>query len=218
MLDLIYAVQAIPKLAVGLSIAVGFTCLALFLSVTGGLILSYIRSFNIRTVNIIINAYVTYIRGTPLLVQLYLVYYLLPEIGFELPAFVAGLTAFVLNSAAIMHEVIRGGLSSIPPGQQEAAIAAGMTNRAIWRYITFPQALIKVLPQIISEFTILLKATPLLAFISIVETFRIAQLIYSNNYRPIEVLIGAAIIFFCVNFSVSRLGIFMEKKLAGRGL
>lgn len=217
MVETKYILEAIPKLSVGLMIAIGFTFISLFLSISFGLVLTFLRSLNIKPVNALILCHVTFIRGTPLLVQLYLIYYLLPEIGLALPPFVAGLVAFVLNSSAIMHEVLRGGITSISIGQQEAAYATGMSGKQVARYITFPQALIKVLPQIISEFTILLKATPLLAFISIVETFRLAQLIYSSNYRPIEVLIGAAVIFFFANFSISKIGILAEKKLARRG-
>jgi len=151
-----------------------------------------------------------------MLVQLYIIYYLLPNIGIKLPAYVAGMLAIVLNSGAIMYGVIRGSILSIPLGQYEAAVSYGLRKIDIWRSVLLPQAMIKVLPQIINETIILLKATPLLAFITIVEVFRSAQLIYATNYRPVETLIGAAILFFIINYSLSKLGIRVEEKLKRR--
>jgi His/Glu/Gln/Arg/opine family amino acid ABC transporter permease subunit len=215
-LDFSYTLDALPELAKGMIIAFNFTALALTLSILLASVLTVLRSFNVTLINFAIGVYVTYIRGTPLLVQIFIIYYLLPNVGLSLPPYFAGLIAFVLNSAAIMHEVMRGGITSINFGQYDSAKAVGMSERQTWRYIVIPQVLIKITPQVINEFIILLKGTPLLAFISIVEVFRTAQLIYSNNYRPLEVLIGAAIIFFIVNFLISRAGILVEHRLAKR--
>ena len=216
MLEFAYTVNAIPDLVKGMVIAFNFTALSLSLSILLASVLTFIRSLNFSILNICITAYVTYIRGTPLLVQIFVIYYLLPNVGLTLPAYVAGLIAFVLNSAAIMHEVMRGGITSIGQGQYESAKSIGMSTAKTWQYIVIPQVLIKITPQIINEFMILLKGTPLLAFISIVEVFRTAQLIYSSNYRPLEVLIGAAIVFFVVNCSISRVGVLVERRLAKR--
>jgi len=215
-LDFSYTFEALPDLAKGMVIAFNFTALALTLSILLASVLTVLRSFNVTLINFVIGVYVTYIRGTPLLVQIFIIYYLLPNLGISLPPYFAGLIAFVLNSAAIMHEVMRGGITSINFGQYDSAKAIGMSERQTWRYIIIPQVLIKITPQVINEFIILLKGTPLLAFISIVEVFRTAQLMYSTNYRPLEVLIGAAIIFFIVNFLISRAGILVEHRLAKR--
>jgi His/Glu/Gln/Arg/opine family amino acid ABC transporter permease subunit len=216
MLELDFTIKAIPDLAKGMVIAFNFTALSLTLSILLASLLTAMRALNIVAINVVLTAYVTYIRGTPLLVQIFVIYYLLPNVGLILPPYAAGLIAFVLNSAAIMHEVMRGGVTSIARGQYESAKAIGMSIASTWRYIVIPQVLIKITPQIINEFMILLKGTPLLAFISIVEVFRTAQLIYSSNYRPLEVLIGAALIFFIVNFVISQTGTLIERRLAKR--
>lgn len=216
MISIDYIISAVPQLFRGMGIAIVFTIVAISLSILSASILNIIRSANIRLMSVLIVIYVTYIRGTPMLVQLYIIYYLLPNIGIKLPAYVAGMLAIVLNSGAIMYGVIRGSILSIPLGQYEAAVSYGLRKIDIWRSVLLPQAMIKVLPQIINETIILLKATPLLAFITIVEVFRSAQLIYATNYRPVETLIGAAILFFIINYSLSKLGIRVEEKLKRR--
>src|SRR5699024_6142162 len=216
MISIDYIISAVPQLFRGMGIAIVFTIVAISLSILSASILNIIRSANIRLMSVLIVIYVTYIRGTPMLVQLYIIYYLLPNIGIKLPAYVAGMLAIVLNSGAIMYGVIRGSILSIPLGQYEAAVSYGLRKIDIWRSVLLPQAMIKVLPQIINETIILLKATPLLSFITNVEVFRSAQIVYATNYHPVETLIGAAILFFIINYSLSKLGIRVEEKLKRR--
>jgi ABC-type amino acid transport system permease subunit len=115
-----------------------------------------------------------------------------------------------------MSEIMRGGLSTIPKGQIEAALSLGLSPMVRWRKVILPQLFFNIIPQLVNEFTILIKATPLLALITVVELFRTAQLIYSVNFRPIEVLIGAAIIYFAINFTFSKLGAVLERRVALR--
>jgi len=209
--------KAIPQLSQGMVIAIVIAFTALVLSVILGSLLNFLVHLVGTPLSMIVSVYVSIIRGTPMLVQLYIVFYLLPEIGIRLEAEYAGLLGFVLNSTAILYEVIRGGITSVGVGQHEAAVAHGMGRLQLWRYVIIPQTLIRILPQITNELIILLKATPLLAFITITEVFRRAQLIFSINFHPVEVLLAATVLFFIVNYMLSVAGRKIEKRLKDRG-
>lgn len=209
--------KAIPQLSQGMVIAIAIAFTALVLSVTLGSLLNFLVHIAGRPLSAIVAVYVSIIRGTPMLVQLYIVFYLLPEVGIRLKAEYAGLLGFVLNSTAILYEVIRGGITSVGVGQHEAAMAHGMSRLQLWLHIIIPQTLIRILPQITNELIILLKATPLLAFITITEVFRRAQLIFSINFHPVEVLLAATVLFFIVNYLLSIAGRKIEAGLKDRG-
>ena len=138
----------------------------------------------------------SFIRGTPILVQIFLVYYVLPVFGINLGPFTAGIVAITLNSAAFVTEILRGGLASVPIGQFEAARSVGISGYALWRKIILPQTFITSIPPLVNEFTMVLKATALLSLITVVELMRVSQQIYSANYHPVEVLSGTFIIYF----------------------
>ena len=103
-----------------------------------------------------------------------------------------------------MLVIFRGGLAAIPNGQYEAARALGLPNLVLWRRVLLPQLLIQSIPPLVNEFTLVLKATPLLATITVVELMRVSQQIFSANYHPVEVLTGAFMLYFLICFSVSR--------------
>ena len=165
---------------------------------------------------LLVSLYVSFIRGTPLLVQIFLVYYVLPFIGIDLHPVTAGIVALTINSAAIVSEIIRGGLSAIPKGQIEAAQSLGLKSRIIWLRVTLPQVFIMIIPPLVNEFTLVVKSTTLVSLITVVEMMRTAQQIFSANFRPIEVLLGAAVLYFIINFTVSKLAAHVERRNAVR--
>lgn len=216
MLDLSYTWSVLPHLLYGAAISAQFALAAVVLSLLLATILTIVRETGVPGSERGIAIYISFIRGTPLLVQIFLVYYALPSIGIDLPPAAAGILALTLNSAAIVTEIMRGGLSSIPKGQIEAATALGLPAATRWRKVILPQVYFKIIPQLVNEFTIMIKATPLLSLITVVELFRTSQLIYAVNFRPVEVLLGAAILYFVINISMSRLGALAEVRLAVR--
>jgi His/Glu/Gln/Arg/opine family amino acid ABC transporter permease subunit len=216
MLDLSYTWSVLPHLLYGAAISAQFALAAVALSLLLATILTIVRETGVPGSERGIAIYISFIRGTPLLVQIFLVYYALPSIGIDLPPAAAGILALTLNSAAIVTEIMRGGLSSIPKGQIEAATALGLPAATRWRKVILPQVYFKIIPQLVNEFTIMIKATPLLSLITVVELFRTSQLIYAVNFRPVEVLLGAAILYFVINISMSRLGALAEVRLAVR--
>ena len=161
-----------------------------------------------------IDIYISYIRGTPLLVQLLIVFYVLPVIGLDLPPLAAGIIALSLSSAAFSTEIMRGGLAAVPNGQFEAARSLGLGPATMWLRIILPQMFNLIMPPLVNEFTLVIKSTPLVSVITVVELMRMAQQMYNANFRPVEILFGVAIIFFAINFTLTRLAGLIERRNA----
>jgi His/Glu/Gln/Arg/opine family amino acid ABC transporter permease subunit len=195
----------------GASVTLQVALLGFLFSVTLGTTIVLIRNIlNWRILNGIIAIYVSFIRGTPIMIQIFLIYYVLPVTGLNLGAFTAGILAITLNSAAFVSEILRGGLSSVAKGQFEAAKSLGISGFALWGKVILPQTFIVSIPPLVNEFTQVLKATALLSIITVVELLRVSQQIYSANYHPVEVLLGAFLIYFVLCFAVSRSASLLE--------
>ena len=211
--DISYTLEAFPRLLEGAFITLQVAILGFTLSVLLATIITVARtSLNSKIFNSILAFYISFIRGTPILVQIFLVYYVLPVFGLNLGPFTAGIVAITLNSAAFVTEILRGGLASVPVGQFEAAKSLGISGYALWRKIILPQTFITSIPPLVNEFTMVLKATALLSLITVVELMRVSQQIYSANYHPVEVLSGAFVIYFFMCFVVSRSSVFLENR------
>ncbi len=160
-----------------------------------------------------VGVYGSFIRGTPALVQILIFYYALsPLIGINLSPFTSGIMAVGFNSGAYVAEILRGGLSRIPQGQWEAAQALGLPNYKIWFKIILPQVYHSVIPLLVNECTMVIKVTPLLSTITLVELTRASQILYNETFRPVEVLILAAVMYFFICFSISQFGEFLQRR------
>ncbi len=215
--DINYTLDALPRLFEGALITLQVALLGFVLSVTLATVLTVARTaLNSRILNTVIAIYISFIRGTPLLVQIFLVYYVLPVFGLNIGPVTAGVVALTLNSAAFVIEILRGGLASVPKGQSEAARSLGITGYPLWGKVILPQTFMSSVPPLVNEFTQVLKATALLSTITVVELMRVSQQIYSSNYHPIEVLSGAFVMYFLMCFVVSRSSSLLESKFATR--
>ena len=163
-IDLLYTLDALPRLLKGALITVEVAVAAMALSLVVAAAFTLLRESGSRAGAAGIRAYLSYIRGTPLLVQILLVYYGLPKLGLELSPLVAGILALGLSSAAYTTEIIRGGLAAIPRGQVEAALALGLRRLAIWSRIILPQVYHFTLPPLVNEFTQVIKGTPRIGY------------------------------------------------------
>lgn len=157
--------------------------------------------------------YISFFRGVPLLVQLLMFFYMLPHIGIDLPAIAAAILAVGMCSAAYTAEILRGALQTIPAGQTEAADALGISPVWLWRRILVPQALRLGMPSLINELILLVKVSSLASVVGIGELTRVAQNITGQTYRPLEVYIAAAAIYFVINLVISQLGRLAERRL-----
>lgn len=157
--------------------------------------------------------YISFFRGVPLLVQLLMFYYMLPHIGLDLPAIAAAILAVGMCSAAYTAEILRGALQAIPAGQSEAAEALGIPAFSLWRRILVPQAIRIGLPSLVNELILLVKVSSLASVVGIGELTRVAQNITGQTYRPLEIFIAAAVIYFLINLVISGLGRLAEKRM-----
>ncbi len=188
--------------------------LAVLIGVVIGLGLALMRRSRFKLVKFVAAAYIEFVRGTPLLVQLFIIFYGLPVItGMRFPDFVAGVIALSLNSAAYVAEIIRAGLQSVDRGQMEAARSLGMTHQTAMRYIIIPQAFKNILPALGNEFIVVIKESAIVSVIGIYEIMRSANIVRGITYRPFEPLIVAALIYFVLTFTLSNLLGIAERRM-----
>lgn len=208
--------SALPDLALAALINLRLALIAMILAIIGGTALTVLRTMGFKVLNRVINIVIGFIRGTPILVQIFLFYYGLPALGIDLSPTAAGICAISFNSAIFITEIMRGGLSGMDPGPIEAAISLGLRKVVIWIKVVLPQLYIRILPPLVNEFTIIVKGTTLLSIITVVEVLRTAQQIGNAQFRPLEPILAAALVLFIVNFAISRCGRFVEDRFAVR--
>ena len=188
--------------------------LTVIFSVPLGFLLALLRSSKSKFISKPVEWYNNIMRGTPLLLQLFVVFYGTNYLfHFSFPRFVAIIIAFVLNYAAYFCEIFRGGIESIPVGQHEAANVLGFTKTQTFFKIVLPQVIKIILPSASNEFITLVKDTALAQSIAIIELFRVAGTAASGASSPIPFLV-AGVFYFIFNWIVNRLFIFFEKRLS----
>lgn len=161
--------------------------------------------------------YRSFWRGTPILVQLLIIFYLLPQIGIGVSPFVAAVIALSLNTAAFQAEIYRAGLSEIPRGEVEAARILGLRKWTIRRRILIPQMFRLVLPPLINETIIIIKNSSLVSVIAVTELMRRSQQIASTTFQPLETYLIAGAIYLAVNLTLAQAGRRIESGLAVSG-
>jgi His/Glu/Gln/Arg/opine family amino acid ABC transporter permease subunit len=192
----------------GLSIALGMGL---------GLALAFGLLSQRAPVAVLCGLYRSFWRGTPILVQLLIVFYLLPRVGLEVPPFVAALIALSLNTAAFQAEIYRAGLLAIPRGEIEAARLLGIRKWTIRRRILIPQMFRLVLPPLVNEAIIIVKNSSLVSVIAVTELMRRSQQIASTTFKPLEVYLIAGAIYLAINLLLAQAGRRMERHLAIEG-
>lgn len=181
-----------------------------------GVILLLLRSARLKPICFVVDLYVSFARGTPLLIQIFLAYYVLPGLaGIDLRPLTAGIIALSLNSGAFVSESLRGGVVAIPRGQFEAAHMLHLPARTVICRIVAPQLLRITSPALVNEFTMLIKASALLSTITVVELTRTAELVMNETYRPVETLVLTATAYFTIIFPLSLGARKLESRLRG---
>jgi len=205
------AVENIGPLLGGLLITVELTFVVITLSLICGLFVALAGMSRLTPLRWVMKAYIEVIRGTPLLLQLIYVYYVLPEIGIRLNAFAAGVLALTLNYSAYISEVYRGGIQAISRGQHDAAGALGMTRGLAMRRIILPQAIRIVIPTLGNYFISLFKDTALCSAVSIQELVFTAQVHAALNFQYFTLYTVVAAMYFLVSFPAARLVNYLER-------
>ena len=178
-----------------------------------GLVVAVCRRTRLLPLRWLMNAYVAFIRGTPLLVQVLLVVYGLPQLGIRLPRMTLCIIALVINSGAYMAELIRAGLQSVEKGQVEAAESLGMSSGQTMLYIILPQAVKVTLPAMGNEFVAIIKESSILYAVGVYELTYQAYKLASVNYYYIETMIVAALIYFVLTFVATKLLGLLERRM-----
>lgn len=212
--NLDYLLSVLPRLSEAALVNIRLAAIIMALSLVLGTGLTVLRAAKFPVVNEVIAVVISFVRGTPLLIQIFIAYYVLPAIGLDLSPEVAGVAAIAFNSMIFVSESLRGGLSTIDPGQIEASTALGLPPRAIWLKVVLPQLFRRVIPVLINEATIVVKGTALLSVITVVEVLRAAQQIAAASFRPFETLVGAALIFLVLNLVISLAGKYAEARVS----
>ncbi|WP_421171947.1 amino acid ABC transporter permease [Aeromonas sp. 601115] len=202
-----------PLLRAGLIFSVPLTLITFVLGILLGLLVALARLYGPTPLVALVRFYVWLIRGTPLLVQLFLIFYGLPSAGIVLDAFTAAVIGFTLNIGAYSSEIIRATLAAIPKGQWEAAYSIGMNwPQVMWRVI-LPQAARIAVPPLSNTFISLVKDTSLAAAVTVPELFQAAQRLASVTYEPLILYIETAIIYLLFSSVLSTLQDRLERKL-----
>ncbi|MEI4959591.1 amino acid ABC transporter permease [Aeromonas caviae] len=203
-----------PLLSAGLIFTVPLTLITFVLGIVLGLSVALARLYGPAPLVMLVRLYVWLIRGTPLLVQLFLIFYGLPSAGIVLDAFTAAVIGFTLNIGAYSSEIIRATLAAIPKGQWEAAYSIGMNwPQVMWRVI-LPQAARIAVPPLSNTFISLVKDTSLAAAVTVPELFQAAQRLASVTYEPLILYIETALIYLMFSSVLSTLQDRLEQRLA----
>ncbi|URZ03225.1 ABC transporter permease subunit [Clostridium felsineum] len=186
----------LPLLKAGLEFTVPLTLISFALGLVLALLTALARISNITPLNLLARFYVSIIRGTPLLVQLFIIFFGLPTVGITINPLTAAIIGFTLSVGAYNSEVIRAAILSIPKGQWEAGFSIGMTYSQALRRVILPQAARVSIPPLANSFISLVKDTSLAATITVAEMFQVAQRITATTYEPLFLYIEAAFIYY----------------------
>jgi len=225
-LDFSYMIESIPAIAKGIPVSLSIAVIAFVIGITIGLFGALIKIYNIPILKHIIATYVSFIRGTPLLVQIFLSYYGIPllirhmnmqfnmsmDISF-IPAIYFIYVSFSLNAGAYLTETIRSAILSVDRGQLEASYSVGMTTYQSLRRVILPQALKVGLPNIGNQFIALLKDTSLAFAASVPEIIGMAKIIAGRTSRFFEVYIVAALIYWGICIALEKVMALLEERL-----
>src|SRR5688572_24814032 len=184
--DWAFVVEILPTLIQGVKITILATILGYALAVVLGLGLALLRRTRRRWLARTVNFLIEFIRGTPLLVQLYFLFYIMPDLGLTLSPLTAGVIGLGLHYATYTAEVYRAGIDNTPRGQWEAAKACNLTSGQSWRHVILPQAIPPMLPALANYFIAMFKETPLLSAITVLELMNQARSVANFNYRYLE--------------------------------
>ena len=208
-------INSFPRLLLYLvKVTIPLTVSIFAISVVLAFILAIVQVLNIKGLKQLTRVYVWIFRGTPLIVQMYIIFYGLPSLGITLPAFPSAVIAFSLNYAAYMSETIRAAILSVPEGQIEAGYMIGLTYGQIMRRIVIPQAARVAFPTMFGSLIGLTKDSSLAASITVVEMFKTAQQIASKYFEPFALYCEAALIYLMLNTLLTFLQSFLERRLA----
>ena len=205
--------MAVPLLAEGTVVTLYVSFFAGIIGTFAGIVFGLLSLSNIKPIEWVIRVYVDFVRGTPLLIQIFLVFFVLPAIGITLNEIWAGIAALAFNLAGYAAEIVRGGVGAVEKGQTEAAKSIGMTRGKILVYILLPQAARQMVPPFTNEMITMIKSSSLLSVISVYELTRSGQAIISVHFVPFEIYGLLALYYWVIITTLSQLTRRLERRL-----
>lgn len=211
--DLSLVTDSLPLLLQGALVTLEITALAVGLGLVFGLVAALAQLSKFAPLRLTAKVYVDFIRGTPLLVQIFIIYFALPVvIGHRIDPFFAAVAACSINSGAYVAEIFRAGIQSIDIGQMRAGLSLGMNWTMTMRYVILPQAFKRIIPPLGNEFIAMLKDSSLVSVIGFEELTRSGQLIIAETYGSLEIWSAVAIIYLVMTLTITRIVSVLEKK------
>lgn len=205
--------RALPILLMGAGVTIEITAFSVAIGFFIGLFVGIARISQFKILRIMAAVYADCIRGTPLLVQIFLIYFALPlAIGQRVEPFIAAVAACGINSGAYVSEIFRAGIQAIDVGQMEAGRSLGLTWWQTMRFIILPQAFKNILPPLGNEFIAMLKDSSLVSVIGFEELTRRGQLIIAQTYGSFEIWMTVAVLYLIMTMAISRIVAFLEKR------
>jgi polar amino acid transport system substrate-binding protein len=206
-----------PTLLQAAGMTVFLACASMPLAMGVGLLVALGRMYGPRWLALLLRVYVELIRGTPLMLQLYVLFFVLPRVGVQLHPLVAGVAGLAINYSAYEAEIYRAGLQAVPVGQMEAALALGMTRRQALRRVVVPQAVRIVIPPVASDFIALFKDTSVCSVISVVELTKQYAIFANSTGGVLELAAATAVLYLVMSVPLSMVARRIERGLAAEG-
>lgn len=208
--------EYLPLFLSGLKSTFLISIISIALALITGIVACICRISGYRFLKFPAIAYIEIIRSTPLLVQIYFLYFGLPTLGLRIPEIQTGILALMLNSGAYIAEIIRAGIVSVPDGQIEAGVSSGLNYFQRMRFIVLPQALGVTVPPLLGQAIVLVKDSALLSLISVPELTRCGQTMTSERFMPAEAFLTVAFFYMVIYFCLKSLADWSQKKLIFR--
>jgi polar amino acid transport system permease protein len=208
--------EYMPLFLTGVQSTFFISVVSIILALATGIIACACRISSIKTIKYPAIAYIEIIRSTPLLVQIYFLYFGLPTLGLRVPELQTGILALMLNSGAYIAEIIRAGINSVDDGQLEAGVSSGLNYFQRMQFIILPQALGVTIPPLLGQAIVLVKDSALLSLISVMELTRVGQTMTSERFMPAEAFLTVAFFYMIIYFMLKALADWSQKKLIFR--
>ncbi|MEK0084594.1 ectoine/hydroxyectoine ABC transporter permease subunit EhuD [Benzoatithermus flavus] len=215
--DWSFVAEILPTLLAGVVVTIEATLLGSALAMMAGLVFAVLTRSRNTAVRRTVGFFLDFVRGTPLLVQLYFLFYILPDLGITLSPLVAGTIGLGLHYATYTAVVYRAGIDNVPKGQWEAAKACNLTMAQTWRHIIIPQAIPPMIPALANYFIAMFKETPLLSAITVLELMSQARSVANFNYRYLEPMTLVGVFFLAISIPSVVLLRWLERRFGRIG-
>ncbi|RPF53206.1 amino acid ABC transporter permease [Aquisalibacillus elongatus] len=213
-LDFSQVVPYIPFILEGIWVTLGFVIVAIIIGFFIGALVALVKISHVKFLRQLADLYTSIFRGTPLILQLMIVYYGIPQLlEYDISPFLAAILTFGLNSSAYVSEIVRAGIQAVDKGQLEAAQALGIPYRQTMVKIILPQAMKNILPALMNEFITLTKESAIVSVINYLDLMRRARVVGADLYSPLEPLIIVGVIYYMMVMVLTMLGKLLERRL-----